>query len=108
MDSRQILHGKLVSRFPGIKVYYQPPSKLTYPCIVYDLDNINTLKANNKTYKKDRRYVLTYYSLDPDPKITINNESVLVEDVLLNIPMCSFDRHYVADGIHHYVFTIFY
>lgn len=108
MASRQNLHGELIRLFPDIKVYYQPPSKLTYPCIIYELDDININKANNKTYKKDRRYSLTYYSLIPDPKTNINGEERLMEDVLLELPMCSFDRHYTADGLHHYVFTIYY
>lgn len=108
MASRQNLHRELVKIFPDIDVYYQPPSRLRYPCIIYDLDDLDIRKANNKNYIKKRRYVLTYYSLTPDPTIRINGEDVLVEDALLELPYCSFDRHYTADNLHHYVFTLFY
>lgn len=108
MASRQNLHRALVKLFPNIKVYYQPPSKLTYPCVVYDLNDIDTKKANNKTYIKTRGYTLTYYSTCPDPTTIIDGEERLVEDVLLELPMCSFDRHYTYDNLHHYVFTLFY
>lgn len=108
MASRQNLHRELTELFPNIKVYYQPPSKLTYPCIIYDLDGVRSTKADDTLYKKDRRYVLTYYSLTPDPITKIGNDECLVEDVLLNLPYCSFDRHYKSDNIHHYVFTIYY
>lgn len=107
-DRRKELHTKLVQYLPGVKVYYQPPGKLTYPCLIYDLDDIFVRKANNKNYMKERRYTLTYYSLSPDPTVTINNEQILVEDILLNIPKCSFDRHYTSDNVHHYVFTLYY
>lgn len=108
MASRQNLHRKLKELFPNIKVYYQPPAKLEYPCLLYDLNDIDTKKANNKTYIKDRRYSLTYISLNPDPITIVNGEESLVEDVLLELPNCSFDRHYEKDNLHHYVFSLFY
>lgn len=109
MASRTKLQEKLEELLPGISVYYQPPSRLDYPCLVYELESVPTYKANNKTYKKDRGYLLTYYSLDPDPTITTTNgEQRLVEDVLLELPMCRFDRSYIADNVHHYSFTLFF
>lgn len=108
MGSRQQLQEMLKSKLNLLNVYYQPPSRLTYPCLVYELSDINTKKADNNNFLKKRRYSLTYFSKEPDPVTVINNNPVLVEDIMLNLPMCSFDRHYVADNIHHYVFTLYY
>lgn len=94
--------------FPDVKVYYQPPSRLEYPCILYELDDIDTKKADNINYIKKRRYLLTYMSKTPDPKTIINGEQMLVEDALLGLPYCNFDRTYTADNVHHYLFSLFY
>ena len=71
-----------------------------YPCFVYSRDNGNQLFADNKTYRFKQRYQVTYISKNPDCDEVITK--------MLTLPYCSYDRHYVADTLHHDVFTIYY
>lgn len=82
-------------------VYFQPPEsvKLSYPCIIYRLSKIRSTKANNKKYKIDKGYDLTIVDKNPD--------SVL-PDKLYESEYCSFDRHYKADNLNHWVFSIYW
>ena len=101
-DRRIELHELLCSALGSRNVYFQPPEslKLKYPAIVYGLNNVRTLAANNKTnYKLDTSYKVTLIEHDPDSEIMLE---------LLTIPKCKFDSHYVADNLIHNVFTIYY
>lgn len=82
-------------------VYFDPPEnvKMQYPAIRYELDDINHQHANNKPYTRHPNYMVTL--IDPNP------DSEFVEK-LDSLPMSSFDRHYVKDNLHHWVFNIFY
>jgi hypothetical protein len=82
-------------------VYFQPPPKhqMQYPCIRYTLDDIDTTFANNKPYHLRRRYQVTVIDYDP--------ESVIIESVSA-LPLCLFDRHYTADNLNHFVYTLFF
>lgn len=92
-----ILEGVLRSR----NVYFQPPSnlKLKYPCIVYSMDRVATLTANNTVYKIDHYYAITL--------ITTNADNDIV-DKIIKLPFCTFDRSYVSDGLYHYSFSLYY
>jgi hypothetical protein len=82
------------------RAYFQAPtSEMKYPAILYELEGIASNYANNKTYVSTRRYSVTLIDKDPD--------SSYVER-LLTLPTISFDRHYKADNLHHFVFTIYY
>lgn len=98
-DSRLELHELLLNICPN--VYYQPPAsiKMTYPCIVYNLSDIDKTNASNVMYKKDHRYMLTY--------ITKNAVDEVV-DQLVELSFCVYDRYYSADNLHHHAFTIYY
>ena len=82
-------------------VYFQPPTgtSLSYPCIVYTLDNLDSVYADNAHYDINSRYTLTYITRDPDDENRIE---------LVKLPMCRFDRHYKSDNLNHYVYTIYY
>ena len=82
-------------------MYFQPPStvKLVYPCIIYSLDAFDTKKANNALYNYTKGYMLTY--IDPNPDSAI-------PELLLQLPMCRFSRHYTADNLNHDVFNVYY
>lgn len=82
-------------------VYFQPPEsvRLVYPCIVYKLDDIPAVHANNKPYHWNHRYEVTVIDKDPD--------SVLREQVK-TLPTCRFARAFTSDNLHHYVFEIYY
>lgn len=81
-------------------VYFQPPEsvKLEYPAIVYKRKKIDQYYANNKTYIYEPGYEATL--IDPNP------DSEYIEKIL-QLPYCSFDRHFTADNLNHDVFTIY-
>jgi len=82
-------------------VHFQPPQnyRLTYPCIIYSLADIDTMFADNKPYLHQRKYTVTVIDRNPDSKIP---------NGVLQLPRCSFDRPYTADNLYHWVFTIYY
>ncbi len=101
MNSRLELHNTLVDIIGSEYVYFQPPEsvKITYPCIVYSLNNITTRNANDKHYLISNNYTITFISKDPDSEIPYK---------LIELPMCTFDRAYTADNLNHWVFNIYY
>lgn len=82
-------------------VYFQPPEtiKMVYPCIIYSRSSGNTLFANNGLYNFRTRYQLMVIDRDPDSEIPSK---------IRQLPLCSYDRHYIADNLNHDVFNLFY
>jgi hypothetical protein len=72
---------------------------MTYPCIVYERDNADTIFANNSPYRYTKRYQVTVIERDPDSGIP---------GELAKLPMCTFSRHFTADNLHHDVFTLYF
>lgn len=101
MGQRLELQALLVSILGSNNVYFQPPPSLqmSYPCIVYKRDDENTDFANNKPYKRKKRYQVMV--IDPDPDSTI-------PDSVAELPSCVFDRHYTADKLNHDVYKLFF
>jgi len=101
MDRRLELQTKLENILGSRNVYFQPPSntKIEYPCIVYERDDIDQRFADNRTYINTVRYSLTLISRSPE-----NN---LVSKIL-ELPYCSYDRFYTTDSLNHDVFTLYY
>lgn len=83
-------------------VYFQPPEtiKLKYPCIIYELFDINVRHADNRSYMKNDAYNVTIITKDPDYP--------LIEDILDLFDMARFNRFYTADNLNHYIYTIYY
>lgn len=82
-------------------VYYQPPEtvKMEYPAIRYSRSDVDTKFANNKPYLHKNRYEIIVIDRKPDNSVI---------DELLKMPMCTYDRHYTADNLHHDVLTLYY
>lgn len=109
INDRLVLHDKLLSIFRDNnykdaeqRIFYQPPEsvKLRYPAIVYSRDVIQTRNANDApSYTVDTKYQLTYITKEPDDAI--------VYQILEQVPFCRHVRHYVADNLHHDVFSIY-
>lgn len=98
---RLLLHNDILE-FTGHAAFYQPPPsvKLTYPCTIYNLNSIYVNSADDMSYKKMRRYQLTYITKDPtDP---------LVDKFLEHFKMISFSRPFVSDNLYHYVYDLYY
>lgn len=98
--NRRLQLHRLLTSMVG-HVYFQPPEtiKLTYPCIVYDLSQIEKRHADNINYLSRRVYELTYITNDPDNTVV---------DELLELKGCTFDRYFNADNMHHYTFRLYY
>ena len=102
MASRAALQTILVNILGTNSVYFQPPTGFTlkYPCIVYHLDNISVLHADNKPYRLKNRYSVTYMDTkNPDSKII---------DALASLSLSKFDTRFITDNIYHTIFTIYF
>lgn len=101
MADRIELQQCLVDILGSEEVYYQPPEtiKMSYPAIVYNLDDLSFLHANNNKYKEKRRYAITLIDRNP--------ESSFIDDIL-QLQYCTFDRRYIIDNLNHFIFNIFW
>lgn len=97
MKNREELQSKLEEILGSKNVYYQAPSVLKYPCILYSLNKDKSSYANNNHYKFNVSY-----------DVILIDRNILSEtyNKLKLLPMCEFDRHYVSDGYNHWAFTI--
>lgn len=100
-DRRLELHSLLQELLGSNYVYYQPPesTKMSYPAIRYSKSTIRSNYANNRKYgMRDCYQLIVIAKLPDDPVIK----------KLLELPYCSYDRHYVADNLNHDTLTIYY
>lgn len=102
MKERRLQLQKILSSIEGVKkVYFNPPSKgMVYPCIVYEIANSSDVYADDIPYLNHIRWTLTVMDTNP-----VTDIPWLIKDV---IEYQMFDRHFTTDGLHHYIFTIFY
>ena len=101
LDRRLILDEKLRRILGSSNLYFEPPTSqmMKYPCIRYKRSNIDVVFADNKPYLGRNRYEIVAIFEDADddlPERLLYNK----EGLVLNL-----ERPYVADGLHHYVFT---
>lgn len=101
MPSRLNLQTELESILGSRSVYFQPPSsvRMQYPAIVYSRKDIEKRSANDGAYRKLPSYEVILIDKNPDSKFV---------DKILDLPYCSFDRHYESDNMNHDVFTLYY
>lgn len=80
-------------------VYFQPPAskKMNYPCIVYEQRRLNTQYADNRPYKIDNVYIVTYIDRNPDSDIP---------EKIAMLPQTIFERSYISDNLYHNSFRI--
>lgn len=101
MADRLELHSVLQELLGSSNVYYQPPEsiKMQYDAIRYSKKTIDSKYANDRKYSMIDCYEVTVISRLPDNPVIKK---------LLSLPYCSYDRHYIADNLHHDVLTIYY
>ena len=100
-DRRLDLHDILLSIMTNGNVYHQPPEsvKLKFPCIVYERARGVTVHADNLPYTQKMRYTITL----------IDKKSVSdYLEPLMQLPYCTYDRHFTSDDLNHDVFTIYF
>ena len=101
MGLRTDLHELLCTALGSRNVYFQPPEgfKLAYPCIVYEVDRIITLYANDKPYSHSTRYTVTAIDRNPDSQIPKR---------IADFPTAAFKQQFEVDNLHHYVYQLYY
>lgn len=101
MRSRTELQTLLESLMDNKNVYFQPPDKLTinYPAIVYSLNNIKSEHADDRVYFFSKKYSVVLIDKNPDSGFV---------NKLVQLPLCSFDRHYKKDNLNHWTFSLYY
>jgi hypothetical protein len=72
---------------------------MVYPCIVYKRDFANTQFADNAPYRRHKRYAVTVIDRDPNSA---------VPDKIALLPMCLFERAFVAGNLNHDVFNVYF
>ena len=97
MATRQDLQTLLENTFGMCTVYFQPPEskKMRYPCIVYELSDMQTIYADDRPYVTVKRYQVTVIDRDPDSPIP---------DKVAEIPTARFNRFFTSDNLNHWVF----
>ena len=101
MANRLDLQSKFEELLGSTNVYYDPPSniQMKYDAIRYSKRRPDVKLANDKKYKTMNSYEVIVISRKPDHPVI---------EQLTELPYCSYDRHYVADNLHHDVLTIYY
>lgn len=101
MDRRKDLQQVLTNILGSTNVYFQPPPsvKLKYPCIIYHRTTGDTQFADNSAYTFTFRYQVTYIDRKPENDIVSK---------LSQLPMCTYDRFFTADGLNHDVFNLYF
>lgn len=98
-QTRLTLHQKLVEILGSNNVYYNPPEtiKMKFPCIVYSLDYIDNVDADNKKYIDWTTYKIRVVSYEVDHPATRQ---------ILKLPMTRYSSRYVRDGLYHDVIIL--
>lgn len=101
MADRLSLGDTLVAILKNDNVYFQPPEsiRLSYPCIIYELTDIDTTYADNRPYRIEKAYQILVIDKNPDTTLP---------DEVAKLPNCRFTRYYTADNLNHYVFIIYW
>lgn len=101
MPSRLELQTVLEEILGSRNVYFQPPSsvRMQYPAIVYSRKDIEKRSADDRAYRNLPSYELVLIDKNPDSQFIVK---------ILDLPYCSFDRHYESDNLNHDVFTLYF
>lgn len=101
--SRMSLHYALCNILGSSNCYFNPPANIMmkYPCIVYEYDGVDSEHADNKRYVRNRRYSITVIDHDPDSPIPDRLLDSGFKHLKLN-------DSYASEGLHHFLFTLYY
>lgn len=101
-NRRWELQDKLEAILGSPYVYFQPDENtdMVYPCIVYTKTSPSVRHADNKAYLKTDCYELTFINEDPDTEIP--------DRLLEEFPMIHSNKRYIADGMYHDPFVLYY
>lgn len=96
----EMVHTPLKEILGSDYVYFEPPTgfKLSYPCIIYELNRIDKVNADDKKYLK--RYVWSITVID-------NDANTDLPDKILDLPYCTLSQRFVNERLVHNVFTLY-
>ena len=97
LDLQILLENLLGSR----NVYFQPPEsvKMNYPAIVFGLDDIKNTHADDRVYSSRKRYWIVLIDKNPDSSFV---------DMITQLPICQFDRHYHSENLNNWRFLLYF
>lgn len=100
-NRREVLNEIFVDFLGTRSVYFQPDENvnMAYPAILYQVDDQWSIHADNKAHRRIDRYQVTAIDRNPD---------VPVREKIETLPMCEFARAYVADGLSHRVYYLYF
>lgn len=102
MEQRRLkLHDILCEVLGSKQVYFSPPSCLKYPCIKYQRAKPSVGHADNIEYRSSNCWMLTIIDEDPDSEIPDKLKEKFKK-------YFTFDRQYAADGLNHFVYTLYF
>lgn len=102
MSRRKELHAILVEKIGDNKrVYYQPPENLNmeYPCIRYSKIPPAVRYADDKKYISKDKYQIIVLSKNPDEDVISS---------ILDLPLSSYESHYISDNLYHDIINVYY
>lgn len=103
MDRRPELHQIFKSLFTNGQphVYYQPPKdqSIVYDCIIYKLDDMPAVHANNFPYAWSHKYEVSIISRDPECPL---------RERVQELPTARMKTSFVKDNLHHFIFSLYY
>lgn len=92
----------LLETIPGIeKAWLQAPrdDKLAFPCIIVQYDDENVVFADNRPYRRVSRWQLT---------VIVPRIPSPIPGHVADLPMCRFDRYFVEDKLHHFIYNLYF
>ncbi len=101
-EEKRLLFDEAIKEATGLThVYYDPPESIfmEYPAIVYKKTNMPSEYADGLKYIKHLAFEVKLICEDADSKYV---------DILHDFKFSNFNRHYIADDLHHDVFTIIF
>ena len=101
LERRLEFHAVLESFLDGGKAYFQPPPNLqmSFPAIVYGLDEQSSEHANNAPYILTDRYLVTVLDQDPD--------SIIPRKVAM-LPRTRWVRAFKQNDLNHTIYATYF
>ena len=101
MASRLELQKELENILGNRNVYFQPPEtiKISYPAVVYSIEDLPVRHADNGVYSLRRKYSVTYIDKNPDNENTAK---------IAMMPACRFNQFYRSENLNHWNFSLYY
>lgn len=98
---RETLNELLVGFLGSRDVHFQPDPnfKMQYPAIVYEMDAQYAAFADNAPWRRKDRYQITLIDRNPDVPVRRKVET---------LAECTFTRSFVANGLNHFVYSLYF